>query len=902
MKKTIWMPFIAAMTMFCSCIDQDVIEQKSNEIDAEVEFPDAIDGFTSSRCIVNEAESGIEMLWGTSESIGVYGNSLTNSKFVSTNKYRETGTAVFSGGSLFKTPKYAYYPYSENNASNSMTSVRGDLPQMQYFNTVTKKMNTDYKIGTYTSRTLFGYKFTFNHLLTFLKYTVDATGTVLEGDELERITLTVTTAEGEPRQLWGGFTFDLTKSSTEAITSWDAPVEGANTLILGWSDTPVLSKNTTYRGYLTAAPLSQPGDVLHFEILTNKHKATFSRTSKATFGVNGLINYPLTLANFTDMVVEDVEQYVEPEVTPGVTPVLNSMKFTVADNPGKILSRSFSVSTSKEVTTSTVTEATCTIDEENKKISLYLPYLNNRKLVPTFEIPEGTQLVYEGGEIISGQTEVDFATYKQVAVVNTAGEGAIYDVELTNTGLPVVVINQETGTTSSETNSKYTKASNTWYEATGTKWQAKDSDWKMEQGVDHFMIYNADGTSALTDKNGAIVNEPVLASTRVRGNVSQQMPKKPFAVKLDKKHGVLDMPAHKRWVLLANWKDRTLMRNAVAFGIADVFKNTLSGGMAWNPSGQFVELVYNGVHVGNYYLCEQIKIDGNRLDIKDPYDKDDAFTAVEDYGYLLECDDAYDEDWNFTTANYIPFLFKDDGTNEMLTYAQNFVRGIEDNLYAGNYDAAYEKMDLTSLVDYWLIQELMMNSEMQHPKSVYMYINDGKFYAGPIWDFDWNTLPTSTSYAEEGYSYTASMIAKAKCYHKSSGYPTEPKDEGDKNYFWYPMLVKDATFKALAAERWNAVKGAIQSYVSSKIPAMKTKIATSEAVNNNMWPVDAKSNSWLNIGPRYSNYGIGGGYCGDEGKTFEDAVNTMISTLGTRISGMNYVSNQSWPSISYTKQ
>ena len=602
------------------------------------------------------------------------------------------------------------------------------------------------------------------------------------------------------------------------------------------------------------------------------------------------------------MDIKEISNVVEPEVTPGANTVLNSMKFTVADNPGKILSRSFSVSTSAKVTTSTVTEATCTIDEENKKISLYLPYLNNRKLVPTFEIPEGTQLVYEGGEIISGQTEVDFATYKQVAVVNTAGEAAIYDVELTNTGLPVVVINQETGTTSSETNSKYTKASNTWYSATGTKWQAKDSDWKMEEGVDHFMIYNADGTSALTDKNGAIVNEPVLASTRVRGNVSQQMPKKPFAVKLDKKHGVLDMPAHKRWVLLANWKDRTLMRNAVAFGIADVFKNTLSGGMAWNPSGQFVELVYNGVHVGNYYLCEQIKIDSNRLDIKDPYDKDDAFTAAEDYGYLLECDDAYDETWKFTTANYIPFLFKDDGTNEMLTYAQNFVRGIEDNLYAGNYDAAYEKMDLTSLVDYWLIQELMMNSEMQHPKSVYMYINDGKFYAGPIWDFDWNTLPTSTSYAEEGYSYTASMIAKAKCYHKSSGYPTEPKDEGDKNYFWYPMLVKDATFKALAAERWNAVKGAIQSYVSSKIPAMKTKIATSEAVNNNMWPVDAKSNSWLNIGPRYSNYGIGGGYCGDESKTFEDAVNTMISTLGTRISGMNYVSNQSWPSISYTKQ
>ena len=464
LKKMKGVALCAMMYMAVGCVNEDEpIMVSSQEIEAELELPVESDGFATTRSVVYETSSGMEMYWGTSESIGVYGTSLTNSKFVSTNKYKETNNAVFSGGSLFKTPKYAYYPYSEDNASQSMTSVKGKLPQMQFFNTVTKKMNTDYKIGTYSSRTLFGYKFKFQHLLTFLKYTVNATGTALEGDELERITLTITKADGTPRQLWGGFTFNLTKANTEAITSWDAPEEGSNTLILGWSDTPILSNNATYRGYLTAAPTSVPGDILHFEILTNKHKATFSRTSKATFKVNGLINYPLTLANFTDMVVEDVPQYVEPEETPAVTPVLSSMKFTVEKNQGKILSRTFSVSTSASVTTNTVTEAACTIDEENKKITLNLPYLNNRKLVPTFEIPEGTQLVYEGGEIISGETEVDFATYKQVAVVNSAGEAVIYNVELTNSGLPVVVVNQKTGLVTSETGD-YQKASKTWYD------------------------------------------------------------------------------------------------------------------------------------------------------------------------------------------------------------------------------------------------------------------------------------------------------------------------------------------------------------------------------------------------------------------------------------------------------
>jgi hypothetical protein len=326
--------------------------------------------------------------------------------------------------------------------------------------------------------------------------------------------------------------------------------------------------------------------------------------------------------------------------------------------------------------------------------------------------------------------------------------------------------------------------------------------------------------------------------------------------------------------------------------------------MAWNPSGQHVELVYNGVYVGNYYLCEQVKIDGNRLDINDPYDAEDAYSGnPADYGYLLEADDGYDETWKFTTACYVPFLFKDDGNDAMLTYASGLVRGIEDKLYAGNYDAAFEQMDLTSFVDYWLVQELMMNSETKHPKSCYNYLNNGIMYAGPLWDFDWNTLPVSSTYSEEGYSYTSSMLSKSKAYHKRSGYPSEPNKDGDKNYIWYPMLVKSADFKALAAERWNTVKAAVQAYVDTEIPRVQAAIAKSEAENAKMWPVDSHSNSGTGISAwstkRYSTYGIGGGFCGDEGKSFSDAVSTMQSTLNTRINGMSFVSNQSWPSVTY---
>lgn len=837
-------------------------------------------------------ESGdASAVWATSDQLGVYTDkSEKNVKYANTAS-RSASQAVFKASSeVSGNPQYAYYPYSSANASRNATGLAGTVPQEQVMS-VAGVYPYDYRYGVQTGTDSDeNALFEFRSVLANVKVNVNAEGTALSGKELGNVICKVT-RDGSELPVAGAFTF----SAADGAYAQGSPVYSEVTA--SWNTAKTLGSATEC--HMTLFPVIRAGDVLEFTVNTADAAAKVSVTAEEDFAPEGWYTFHLALSE---------AEITVPEV-PVVAPTINSMKFTVADNPGKILGRKFTHNSSFSATVSNVTEAVCTIDESSRTISLYLPYLNNRTLVPVFELSEGATLSSNGAEVISGKTAVDFATYKELTVTNVEGTEAVYSVNFTNTGLPVVVVNQVTGVTSSESTSKYSKASAAWYKATGTKWQPKDADWGMTEGADDFMVYNADGTSALTDKNGAAVSKPILSSTRVRGNVTQQMPKKPFAVKLDKKHGMLGMPAHKRWVLLANWKDRTLMRNAVAFGIADVFQNTLSGGMEWNPSGQFVELVYNGVHVGTYYLCEQIKIDGNRLDINEPLDEEDnPYTGdPEVFGYLMESDDGYDEAWQFTTANYVPFLLKDDANADMLTYAQNFVRGIEDQLYNGSYSAAYEKMDLASFVDFWLIQELMMNSETSHPKSCYSYINNGKMYAGPLWDFDWNTLPVSSSYSENGYSFSKSMLEDAvastgwfssyKCYHKKSGYPSAPNNEGDKTYLWYPMLVKDATFKALAAERWNAVKGAVQAYVDTQIPIMEAQIAASEAENNKMWPVDSGSSAWGS--KRYSTYGIGGGFCGDEAKSFSGAVDAMQSTLSSRISGMSYVSNQKWPNVKY---
>jgi hypothetical protein len=218
----------------------------------------------------------------------------------------------------------------------------------------------------------------------------------------------------------------------------------------------------------------------------------------------------------------------------------------------------------------------------------------------------------------------------------------------------------------------------------------------------------------------------------------------------------------------------------------------------------------------------------------------------------------------------------------MLAYAKNLVQGIETNLQNKKFTNAYANMDITSFVDFLLVQDLMMNSEMKHPKSCYSYINQGKLYAGPVWDFDWNTLPVSSSYSEDSYSFSKSIVSKGTWSYQSRDQSSP--SSSDKNYIWYPRLMSDSQFMTVAKQRWAAVQGELNN-VLSHIDEVKAQISKSVAENEKMWPVDSGSGSWGT--KRYSTYGIGGGFCGDEGMTFDAAVEQLKTTVKTRMNNMS---------------
>lgn len=789
-------------------------------------------------CVDNSSPDGVAgILWSPKDIIGVYGDKGTKNAMFESANTGNVAEAEFNGTmAVGEYPTYAYYPYSAGNAAADVTALKGNLKLTQTFDMTTGKLEGDYKVGTPTFKTYEGrYEFEFEHLFSLLKFDINATGTALEGDALESIILTLP----EGRRLGGEFTFDAT---SKAVT-WTDDVTGTNVLTMNWSDTPALASGKSYTGYITCAPEIRTGDQIKITILTQKFKAEFTRTALVDFAANTSYTFPLSLENYkNDMVVTN-------------RPVFTSFSFEAKNNAGKILDKKLTFDGSATRPVDNVTEV-LTVDRDS--VIGCIPYLHDFKLKPTFAVSDGTTVKIDGMEQTSGVSEVDFS--KPVLYTLSNGEETrTFTIVVTNSGLPVVVLTQSGG------------GSESWEEA-GINVRSKDADWVE---TDKMAVYNADGSVDM---------EEAPCGIRLRGNSTQKFPKKPFAIKLVDKAPVLGMPKHKRWVLLANWMDRTMLRNAVALEVAHRTDSAyINDGIGWSPRGTSVEVVMDGRHVGNYYFCEQIKIDGDRVDITDCYE-DVENPTPETCGYLLEFDDAMDEVNNFRTSRGIPCMFKDEvpANSEFFNYVKNKVEGIENSLNAENYEEAYKNLDINSVIDYFFIQELTFNDEYKHPKSVYMYIDGpGKLTAGPVWDFDWQTFvlydKVQAMNSKYGGTYSCRntnewLYGKSKLaeWHIIGGYDYE----NDMPYMWYPLLFKDANFRARVQERWAVIYPQLLS-VAAKIDEFAAQNKVSDLYNYAMWPL---------VGLKVS---VGSAFNGDEDMSFDEAIATMKQAYTERLEWMN---------------
>lgn len=217
-----------------------------------------------------------------------------------------------------------------------------------------------------------------------------------------------------------------------------------------------------------------------------------------------------------------------------------------------------------------------------------------------------------------------------------------------------------------------------------------------------------------------------------RGNATWDHAKKPYRLKFAQKISPFGLAAGKSWVLLANSQPGSLMLNAIAMKIGQV------AGVPFTNHIVPVELYVNGEYRGSYAFTEQTGFRSNSVSIAKDSDK----------GYMLELDSYFDGKYKFKTDSFKvsanikePDLSKysSQSADKMLNSIQADLNRLDSALSCGGEIGRF--LDLEIAARFMLVNELVANLEMMHPKSTFLWKEDigdpdSKIIFGPLWDFD----------------------------------------------------------------------------------------------------------------------------------------------------------------------
>lgn len=303
------------------------------------------------------------------------------------------------------------------------------------------------------------------------------------------------------------------------------------------------------------------------------------------------------------------------------------------------------------------------------------------------------------------------------------------------------------------------------------------------------------------------------AEVKLRGHSTFTKPKKPFALKLDRKNNLLGMGSHKRWVLLANFMDHSNMRNSLALAVAR------ATGLDWTSDCRFVDVAVNGVYQGLYLLCEQVEVTPGRVcvDAKD--------------GWLIEGDSYDDGEYRFrTTLKGLPFEMKypKHPSSRQMQAIKKELDSLETTFYSGNgLSELFARMiDVDSYVDWWIIHELTQNAEPNGPRSCYIHKGaDGKMRMGPVWDFDLSFIDVGLDSGGDirPSRFTLEGVRRLTV---DSLYNTHA--------LWYDRLLNDSAFVSRLQERWHFLKPRFVA-LSEDIDRWKEQISPSAKADEELW-------------------------------------------------------------------
>lgn len=261
------------------------------------------------------------------------------------------------------------------------------------------------------------------------------------------------------------------------------------------------------------------------------------------------------------------------------------------------------------------------------------------------------------------------------------------------------------------------------------------------------------------DGNGVFDNLEDSIWIKGRGNSSWAgtWGKSPYNIKFNEKVKPFGLTKGKSWCLIANAQRGSMMVNAIGMKAARMV------GTAGANHVIPVDLYINGEYRGSYTFTEKVGLRNNSID------------ADEMTSYMLELDQYFDENYRFYSRPYsLPVNVKDPDLTEEIFWddADERFQTIQDQFNAFtdalmNQDGYEEMMDVDAFARFFMVNNLINNMELGHPKSTFLYREnyedpESKYVFGPVWDLDW-------AYGYENSSQYFVRDATASIFSKMTG-------------------------------------------------------------------------------------------------------------------------------------
>jgi uncharacterized protein YjdB len=335
-------------------------------------------------------------------------------------------------------------------------------------------------------------------------------------------------------------------------------------------------------------------------------------------------------------------------------------------------------------------------------------------------------------------------------------------------------------------------------------------------------IKYAGNSLSITNASGGSVVSDSKVELKGRGNASWTFPKRGYQFKLSSKTNLFGMGKSKTWILIANYGDASLLRNALAFTLAQ------SSNMPYTSNYQFVDMWVDGEYQGTYFLCEKVQVGDNRIELDDPY------------GIVVELDNNYyaaEDLWFQSSYSTGKFVLKDsvaDGGADEQPAFNSFKTALtefEAELYGGkDWNKISKMIDADSFVDWYFIQEFAENADAVR-SSMFMYKNGESdvIHLGPVWDFD---------------------LAFGNCYSEAYGgltnvdYVINARDYTNSSISWFKELFRIPEFRALVVQRYNSVAKPAIARAQSIIDSGAKSLSLSAEMNFKRWNVLGQTNAF----------------------------------------------------------